>query len=92
MQSHIPIAIQAYAFKKAVTLKQATIPNKGIHGVNGVLKGRWASGCFFLKIKIDKQTAANASKVPNETNLLKTPIGNSPAKTMAITPTIIVDI
>ena len=71
---------------------QEAIPKRGIHGENGVLKGRGVFGCLLRRIRIARQTEEKASNVPSETSLLNTPIGNSPAKTMATTPTIIVDI
>ena len=86
------MAYHAKIFKNRVTPRHESIPITGIHGTKGVLKCLGVSGCFFRRIKIARHTAAKASKVPRDTNLLKTPIGKSPAKTIAIIPTIMVDI
>ena len=71
---------------------QAAIPNIGIQGEKGVLNGRGVFGCLLRRMRIARQTEENASKVPSETSLLRTPIGNKPANTIATSPTMIVDI
>jgi len=88
IDNHIPIVIHAYMFRNAATPRQETIPRTGIYGEKGVLKCRGYSGCFFRNIKIARQTAAKASKVPSDTNLLRTPIGKKPPNNIAIIPTI----
>ena len=67
------------------------IPKIGINGLNGVLNGLCTLGCFLRRINIARQTEAKANKVPNETTLLNTPMGNKPAIIIAVTPTIMVD-
>lgn len=86
------IICQAYLFKNAICARHDTIPKTGIKGVKGVLKGLGNSGFDFLSTSIAKQTIAKASRVPNETSLLSTPIGKSPASNMANKPVIMVDI
>ena len=70
--------------------KLDTIPRIGIHGRNGVRKGRFISGLVFLKINTDADTIINAARVPILTNSAMSVMGRNADKHAAAIPTTII--